>query len=82
MCCVNPTTFIYPIIIMFLGLFCIFGIVPIHKAIIKYKIMKNYIAPQMAELELHLEGSAMLTQSEYDEKNNTENFTWDDYTEL
>lgn len=48
----------------------------------KYKIMKNYIAPQIAELELHLEGAAMLTQSEYDEKNNTENFTWDDYTEL
>ena len=41
LCCVNPTTFIYPIIIMFLGLFCIFGIVPIHKAIIKYKIMKK-----------------------------------------
>lgn len=48
----------------------------------KHGIMKNYIAPQIAELELHLEGSAMLTQSEYDEKNNTENFTWDDYTEL
>lgn len=41
LCCVNPTTYIYPIIIIFLGLFCIFGIVPIHKAIIKYKIMKK-----------------------------------------
>lgn len=44
--------------------------------------MNKYISPAIVELELHIEGSAMLTQSAYDEKNNTENLTWDDYQEL
>jgi hypothetical protein len=44
--------------------------------------MKKYITPQIDEMELCAEGSMMLTQSGFDEKNNTENLTWDDYQEL
>ncbi len=45
-------------------------------------MMKKYITPLIEEMEFFAEGSMMLTQSGYDEKNNTENLTWDDYQEL
>jgi len=37
----------------------------------------NYITPQTFLLELKIEGQVMLTQSEYDEKHNTEYLEWD-----
>ena len=45
--------------------------------------MKNvYFAPQVDLLDLKVEGQIMLTQSEFDEKNNTEHLEWDDAVEL
>jgi len=38
----------------------------------------NYTPPETFLLEMSLEGTAMLTQSEYDEKHNTEKLGWDD----
>lgn len=42
----------------------------------------KYVTPQMDILCLVAEGQIMLTQSEFDEKNNTEYLEWDDAVEL
>ena len=42
----------------------------------------NYTTPQIDLLDLKVEGQIMLTQSEFDEKNNTEHLEWDDAVEL
>ena len=42
----------------------------------------NYTTPQIDLLDLKVEGQIMLTQSEFDEKNNTEHLEWDDALEL
>lgn len=39
----KPTNYLYPIIVLLLGLFCIFAIVPIYKFFTKRKIMKRKI---------------------------------------
>lgn len=46
-------------------------------------LMKNsYIKPEAVPVEIALEGTAMLAQSEYDEKHNTERLGWDDVIDL
>ena len=42
----------------------------------------NYTTPQIDLLDLNVEGQIMLTQSDFDEKNNTEHLEWDDALEL
>ena len=42
----------------------------------------NYITPQTFLLDLRVEGQVMLTQSDFDEKHNTEYLEWDDVFEL
>lgn len=42
----------------------------------------NYISPRAFLLDLEAEGQVMLTQSDYDEKHNTEYLEWDDAVEL
>lgn len=50
LCCLKPSTYLYPIIIICLGLFCVFGIVPIHKAVIKYKVLRK--EPELPEMRV------------------------------
>ena len=38
----------------------------------------DYITPKTCLLDMSTEGQVMLTQSEYDEKHNTEYLEWDD----
>ena len=45
-------------------------------------MIMNYTTPQIDLLDLKVEGQIMLTQSEFDEKNNTEHLEWDDAVEL
>lgn len=45
-------------------------------------MLKNYTAPNVAVTELWTEGTIMLTQSDYDEKHNTERLEWDDAIDL
>ena len=42
----------------------------------------NYTTPQIDLFDLNVEGQIMLTQSDFDEKNNTEHLEWDDALEL
>ena len=42
----------------------------------------TYITPKVDLLDLRVEGQVMLTQSDFDEKNNTEHLEWDDAVEL
>ena len=43
---------------------------------------KEYLSPHTELLELVTEGSAMLTQSDFDEKNGTEKLCWDPFETL
>ena len=45
-------------------------------------MIMTYITPQVGLLDLTVEGQIMLTQSDFDEKNNTEHLEWDDALEL
>ena len=45
-------------------------------------MIMNYTTPQIDLLDLNVEGQIMLTQSDFDEKNNTEHLEWDDAVEL
>ena len=42
----------------------------------------NYTTPQIDLFDLNVEGQIMLTQSDFDEKNNTEHLEGDDALEL
>lgn len=41
LCFSQPSTFLYPIIILILGVFCVFGLVPLYKWVTKMKILKR-----------------------------------------
>lgn len=43
---------------------------------------EHYLKPEICSLEISLEGAAMLTQSSFDSKFNTENLGWDDVVEF
>ena len=45
-------------------------------------MIMTYITPKVDLLDLRVEGQVMLTQSDFDEKNNTEHLEWDDAVEL
>lgn len=45
-------------------------------------MLKHYEPPQILAIGLWTEGSVMLTQSDYDEKHNTERLEWDDAIDL
>ena len=42
----------------------------------------SYITPHISLIDLSVEGQFMLTQSDFDNKHNTEHLEWDDAVEL
>ena len=47
LCFSQPSTFLYPIIILILGVFCVFGLVPLYKWVTKIKILKRRICESL-----------------------------------